>query len=229
MADILFMPLFFVFVPVILEPYREVATPDQTIKNSEWSECLDYLVVFIFLFIFVTDQHNIVISLEWVIPLSFCIPKINLLSFSPSSDLTMKFYWHQLCFIAFSALMATVPIDDTNWFHCHTLAIPSLWLITAFPKALSVFGYSILYTLNQKNSASGTIRIVRGRKMVFSRPARGEMVPTSSWAAILPVLPQRESQLCVCPEDLLAVASVVLPCNVPRTLDCRSRYIFCVI
>lgn len=147
-----------------------------------------------------------------------------------SSDLTMKFYWHQLCFIAFSALMTTVPIDDTNWFHCHTLAIPSLWLIAAFPKALSVFGYSILYTLNQKNSASGTIRIVRGRKMVFSRPARGEMVPTSSWAAILPVLPQRESQLCVCPEDLLAVAlSVDLPCNAPHTLDCRSHYIFCVI
>lgn len=212
MANILLMPLFWVFMPVVLEPFREVATPDQTIKNSEWSGCFDYLVVFFLKIIFVNDQHSIVISFEWLIPCSFCIPKINLLSFSPPSDLPMKFYWYQLCFIAFSALLATVPIDDTNWFHCHALAIPSLGLIAAFPIALSVFGYTILYTLNQKNSAGGTLRVVRGRKMVFSRPTRGEMVPTSSWAAILPVLPHRESQLCVCPEDLLAVAlSLVLP------------------
>lgn len=75
MADILFMPLFWVFMPVILEPYREVATPDQTIKNSEWSGCLDYLVVFFFKIIFVNDQHSIVISLEWVIPSHFAYQK----------------------------------------------------------------------------------------------------------------------------------------------------------
>lgn len=39
-------------MPVILEPYREVATPDQTIKNSEWSGCLDDLVVCFFFNLF---------------------------------------------------------------------------------------------------------------------------------------------------------------------------------
>lgn len=152
MADILLMPLFWVFMPVVLEPYREEATPDQTIKNSEWSGCFDYLLVFFLkLFLWMTNTALWLVSSD-LIPSSFCIPKINLLSFSPSSDLTMKFYWYQQCFIAFSALLATVPIDDTNWFHCHALAIPILGLIAAFPTALSVFGYTILYTLNKKKT-----------------------------------------------------------------------------
>lgn len=34
----------------------------------------------------------------------------------------------------------------------------------------------------------------------------GGVVPVSCWAAILSVLPQRESQLCICSEDALGVA-----------------------
>lgn len=132
MVDILFMSLFESWYL----PYREVTTSDQTIKSSEWSGCCHYWLVFFIYLLFFNDQHSILISLEWVIP-SFCIPKINLLPFFPPSDSTMTFYWHQLCFIAFSALLATVLTDDTNWFHCHTLpmadgsfsqSITSFWL-----------------------------------------------------------------------------------------------------
>lgn len=55
-------------------------------------------------------------------------------------------------------------------------------------------------------------------------------MPTPSWAAILSVLPQRESQLCICPEDVLSAAlSVSLTCNGPHALDFKSHYIFLVI
>lgn len=53
----------------------------------------------------------------------------------------------------------------------------------------------------------------------------GGVVPVSCWAAILSVLPQRESLLCMCSEDVLAVAltTVVLAGNGLAQLHLQSH------